>query len=863
MKNNILNWWIGVVEDRIDPEELGRCKVRILGIHTEDKVQLPTSDLPWALPLQPITSAAISGKGTAPVGILEGSWVVGWFLDGDDMQQPIMMGTIGGKNKPDPFAKVKKQNNPTNNYLTSSDGKVITDGSGEPILVQSELNTNSNTKDYILTSLPPLSPAQIKTLMDKIGQRESSSNYRAKNNKGFVGKYQFGYEALITLGYVKNLGNTSKNKDNNNLNDKDNWLNKNGLKSLDDFYNNTQTQELIMFNNLQFWYNYLKNKEVLSNTDSPETVAGYLTAAHLGGGGGAINLSKGIVKNDGAATTLSYFNLGSKAVSGATDDPSPPSQSLITDIFDTNLPTNQELLSLSGFRDPNAVYPKSDYFGEADTNKLARGVKDHPSIRNKDASRSTDVQLANSTDSWDQPPSPYGGVYPYNQVFETESGHLLEFDNTPNGERINIYHKSGTFIEIDVNGTSVRKTRGDRYEIIDNNDYVYIKGGQNITVDGSSKIYIKNNADIQVLGTTNIVGNNDINIKSAGRLNLIGETVNISAKKGFSIVSDEQLKIQGKELNLFSKSDNLTIKSSDKLVLQGSKSTSIDGGLELKMDAAVVKTKMGSTKIQEIKIPAIDPPEKATISIVNKPAKNSVETNQNTFLFDDPTSATSDAALALRNEKLLAGIIEDTVFNVAGSDSNTGIQSSVTAAGFSPACKDFISFDKQNSFPKTIKLSQNFVLGNFVTVDSLEAQLGLSRADIACNLKFLAEQLELISKKYPDLLVTSGFRKDGKLFYNKKTGKNEPRKEEDHGRGMAADLQFPSMSYPQYFNVAKWIRDNIPHKQLLLEYERRGTIVISWVHFSYDKSGVSSPIKTGTMVNHVFTAKNQLVNYFG
>ena len=33
-------WFTGVVEDRIDPEYLGRVKVRCIGLHTDDKLQL-------------------------------------------------------------------------------------------------------------------------------------------------------------------------------------------------------------------------------------------------------------------------------------------------------------------------------------------------------------------------------------------------------------------------------------------------------------------------------------------------------------------------------------------------------------------------------------------------------------------------------------------------------------------------------------------------------------------------------------------------------------------------------------------------------------------------------------------------------
>ena len=96
MGKNGFQWFVGVVEDRQDPKHLGRVRVRCLGHHTEVHEDLKTEDLPWAHPMNPITSATVSGIGQTPLGVVEGTWVVGFFQDGADAQMPVIMGTLPG-----------------------------------------------------------------------------------------------------------------------------------------------------------------------------------------------------------------------------------------------------------------------------------------------------------------------------------------------------------------------------------------------------------------------------------------------------------------------------------------------------------------------------------------------------------------------------------------------------------------------------------------------------------------------------------------------------------------------------------------------------------------------------------------------
>ena len=89
-------WFVGVVENRNDPAKLGRVQVRCLGYHTEDLVDIPSKDLPWAHVMHPVTDPSMQGLGNSPTFLVEGSWVVGFFRDANEKQQPIIMGSLPG-----------------------------------------------------------------------------------------------------------------------------------------------------------------------------------------------------------------------------------------------------------------------------------------------------------------------------------------------------------------------------------------------------------------------------------------------------------------------------------------------------------------------------------------------------------------------------------------------------------------------------------------------------------------------------------------------------------------------------------------------------------------------------------------------
>jgi hypothetical protein len=82
-------WWIGVVEDVNDPLRLGRCKVRCFGYHPPKKdIAVPKEDLPWAVSVHPINTPNLYATPN------EGDWVIGFFLDGINAQEPAIFGYL-------------------------------------------------------------------------------------------------------------------------------------------------------------------------------------------------------------------------------------------------------------------------------------------------------------------------------------------------------------------------------------------------------------------------------------------------------------------------------------------------------------------------------------------------------------------------------------------------------------------------------------------------------------------------------------------------------------------------------------------------------------------------------------------------
>jgi len=146
-------WWIGEVEDNKDPLQIGRCKVRILGWYTNPEggttKDLPTEELPWALALQPTTQAGNDGQGDSSGQLQPGAIVMGFFFDGEEGQQPVIMGVIrivkGEGSRKKPYFAITGESNP--DYVNAA-----TAPAGEHQAVGANDTTVANTTNSVQTA---------------------------------------------------------------------------------------------------------------------------------------------------------------------------------------------------------------------------------------------------------------------------------------------------------------------------------------------------------------------------------------------------------------------------------------------------------------------------------------------------------------------------------------------------------------------------------------------------------------------------------------------------------------------------------------------------------------------------------------
>lgn len=133
--------------------------------------------------------------------------------------------------------------------------------------------------------------------------------------------------------------------------------------------------------------------------------------------------------------------------------------------------------------------------------------RDTPSVNQLARGTNTIAKTPDSVTG--EPASPYAAVYPNNKVTQTSSGHVIEIDDTPGAERIQIYHKSGTCVHMHPNGDVVTRTA---------NGFKTVTGNEKIHVTGNLEIYADGNIKLQATGNIDMDATGDIDMDTGGKI---------------------------------------------------------------------------------------------------------------------------------------------------------------------------------------------------------------------------------------------------------------------------------------------------------------------------------------------------------
>ena len=197
------------------------------------------------------------------------------------------------------------------------------------------------------------------------------------------------------------------------------------------------------------------------------------------------------------------------------------------------------------------------------------------------ANRVHDQKIADTDETWSEPPPAYAAKYPYNKVIKT-SRHSIEIDDSPGAERIMIHHNAGSYIQIDAKGSVTERAEADRYEVnigtkhessghsvvtINGNAHVYVKGNKTEEVEGDYKLLVHGNAEFGVGGQMNLnggeqvqlrggdvkleanagimtlLGRKEIQVESTNQINFVSKNIKATALNTYDVFSTKAIKL--------------------------------------------------------------------------------------------------------------------------------------------------------------------------------------------------------------------------------------------------------------------------------------------------------------------------------
>lgn len=563
MQSDGVNWFVGVVEDRLDPMQQGRVRVRVVGVHPFSRIQgdvagIPVEELPWMSVCLPVTSASVSGISGAVTGLVNGSSVFGIWLD-KYKTNGLVLGSYSGNqvNIPnseegfsDPFGQYPNNAGPDTSGLNA--GGAYGDSSGANGIQNGNSSTgilpggkdvageDNNPALTIETMLRGDEGVKNQVYWDSLGYPTVGIGHLIVYKKT---RDMNQILPILSRQLGKTVGSSINASDISTLFKMDlqkvqSEIRKNGV--IAPVYAKMNRSRQMALENMAFQMG-------TGGLAKFRRVLGFMGAGQYAEAAAAAKQSKWARQTPGRANRISLIIKNGNVGSYGVLPPKPAGKMMLRSNF-------SEMPFMDGFNpyDPNDQEVVPDYTKIPILDGMPEDLSE-PFVEEETAVL------------FSEPKSSYRGEYPYVKATRSEGGHVVEYDDTPGQERHRQMHPSGSYTEDAADGRKTDKATGDRYFLTGGSRHDLCEGEYKVNVGGVETYINFSDAIQQVEGnrTSKIAGN---------------ETIEIAGNEIKKITGDGTIEVSG----------NI------KIVVAGNASIDVSGNTELKVGGSMNANVSGS-----------------------------------------------------------------------------------------------------------------------------------------------------------------------------------------------------------------------------------------------------------------------------
>ncbi|MBT9159400.1 MAG: hypothetical protein DDT26_00659 [Dehalococcoidia bacterium] len=202
-----------------------------------------------------------------------------------------------------------------------------------------------------------------------------------------------------------------------------------------------------------------------------------------------------------------------------------------------------------GFSDPDGVYPNR--IGEPTTPRNVNGTNiNATNVAWQTTSCVRDVTTANGS-NWSEPATAYNAVYPHNHAIQSSREHIIELDDTMGHERVLVFHRRGSFIEMHPNGEIVIRSMGNHSLVVHGDANIYSSGDTNISAGGNVSVLANGDTSISTKGNASWKVGGNMRLDIGGHLDFaVKNDWNAGAGGAMRLVASSSAFVQGTRLFL-------------------------------------------------------------------------------------------------------------------------------------------------------------------------------------------------------------------------------------------------------------------------------------------------------------------------